>query len=68
MTLYSKEHPLTVGTVTHETTHKILVKRGGVEPHGPEFSKLHAHVVRNVINPVAGVNLTSIYERNGVRK
>lgn len=68
MTLYSKEHPLTVGTVTHETTHKILVKRGGVEPHGSEFSNLHAHVVKNVLGPVAGVNLNATYDRKGARR
>jgi hypothetical protein len=68
MTLYSKDTPITAGTVTHETTHKILVKRGGVEPHGPEFSRLHSHVVNSVFGSAARSNLTAIYDRNGVRR
>lgn len=68
MTLYSKEHPLTVGTVTHETVHKIMAHRDENPAHGPQFSDLHAHVVRNVLGPVSHANLRSLYDRNGVER
>jgi hypothetical protein len=67
VTLYNKANPITVGTVTHETTHKILVHRGDVAPHGSEFSQLHSHIVNTTLGPTARVNLNAGYKKHNVK-
>jgi hypothetical protein len=54
MTLYSKTSPITVGTVSHETAHKILAHGNPDAKHGPEFTALHEHIMTNVFNDRRG--------------
>jgi hypothetical protein len=53
-TLYSKKSPITVGTVSHETAHKILVHGNPEAKHGPEFTALHEHIMTHVFNDRRG--------------
>lgn len=67
VTLYDKHTPITVGTVTHETTHKIMVHREGEAPHGSQFSQLHSHIVNAALGPTARVNLNANYKKHNVK-
>jgi len=65
-TLYSKKRPITVGTVSHETAHKILVHGNPEAAHGPEFTALHEHIMKHVFNDRRG-NARKYYNEFGAR-
>lgn len=65
-TLYSKNQPLTVGTVSHETAHKILAHGNPDAKHGPEFTALHERIMTNVFNDRRG-NTRKYYNEFGAK-
>lgn len=65
-TLYSKKTPITVGTVSHETAHKILAHGNPEAGHGPEFTALHEHILTHVFNDRRG-NTRKYYNEFGAR-
>ena len=66
ITLFNKNKPITVGTVTHEVAHKIL-KKAPIEGHGEEFTQLHRKIVKNTVGRVAEMNLGAAYAKTGAR-
>jgi hypothetical protein len=72
MTLFSKDAPITVGTVTHEVTHKIMGRRSMIgipigDHHGPEFRELHHKIVDTAVNSDSASRLKSFYQGAGLQ-
>ena len=63
-TLYSKTAPLTVGTVVHETAHKILAHGDPEAAHGPQFTALHEDILTHVFNDRRN-SLRAYYDAHG---